>query len=99
MLTRVRYVVSAGACSSWVHTDNHAPRTFRRIQMQINGAEEIVTPTESAAAAASMGRSNHAGSLPSLADSEAQKFEPHVTRLSPLSKLYLYQLKFITART
>jgi hypothetical protein len=71
------YFHSAGACSGWVHTDNHAPRTFRGVKMHIPECVDIVTPTEPS----SSGRAAQAAAvMPSLAASEAQKFEPHVTR-------------------
>lgn len=69
------YFHSAGACGGWVHTNNHIARVFRDIKLQITGCESIITPSESIAVP-----QKHSDRLPSLADSEATRIEPHVTR-------------------
>lgn len=67
------YVHNGANCNNWVHLSNHSPKTLRNITCIIPSCIDIVTLSVK-------NSSRHSPVMPSLAESEATRIEPHTTR-------------------
>lgn len=66
------YMHNGANCNNWVHLSNHSAKTLRSITCIIPNCIDIITP--------SFKSSRHSPVMPSLAESEATRIEPHTTR-------------------